>query len=275
MLGIGFAMTFSEIALPLFLPATRLDRLPKALASGADAVILDLEDAVGEDQKDDARKALTATLSAPWAIPVLVRINAADSAHFEADLVACATLPLAGIVLSKAEDPVVCADVATRTGAQVVGLVESALGVHRAHDVAMACARLAFGSIDFAADLGIAHDRQPLGFARSALVMASRLAGLPPPWDGVTVATDNPEAVMEDCQHGVAMGFGGKLLIHPAQITPARRAMAPSPQEHAWATRVIEVTGNTAGAVKLDGEMIDNPVILRARKILLRAGAAQ
>lgn len=268
-------MTFSEIALPLFLPATRLDRLPRALASGADAVILDLEDAVDEDQKDDARKAMTATLSAPSAIPVLVRINGAGTAHFKADLLACAALPLAGIVLPKADDLAVCADVATRSGVPVVGLVESALGVHRALDVAMACSRLAFGSIDFAADLGIAHDRQPLGFARSALVMASRLAGLPPPWDGVTVATNDPEAVMEDCRHGVAMGFGGKLLIHPAQIAPARRAMAPSAQEHSWATRVVQAAGNAAGAVTLDGEMIDPPVILRARKILARAGAAQ
>ncbi len=268
-------MTFSEIALALFLPATRLDRLPKALAAGADAVILDLEDAVTEDRKDEARQALTETLTEAPQTPVLVRINASGSAAFDADLMACAALPLAGVVLPKADDPATCADVAARSDLPVVGLVESALGVHRAHEVAEACARLAFGSIDFAADLGIAHDRQALGFARSTLVMASRLAGLPPPWDGVTVATDNPEAVMADCRHGVAMGFGGKLLIHPAQIAPARQAMAPTEAELDWARRVVGVAWGSIGAVMLDGEMIDPPVILRARQILARAGGVK
>ena len=268
-------MTLSEIAFPLFLPATRLDRLSKALTAGADAVLLDLEDAVAEPQKDAARQALVDTLTAPPATPLLVRINASTSAHFASDLAACAALPLTAIVLPKAEDPAVCGHVAARTGLPVVGLLETALGVHRAPDVAAACARLAFGSIDFAADLGIAHEREPLGHARAALVMASRLAGLPPPWDGVTVAINNPDAVMDDCRHAVAMGFGGKLLIHPAQIAPARRAMAPSDADRAWAARVVEAARLNPGAAKLDGEMIDPPVILRARQILARAKAAR
>lgn len=271
----GPAMTLSEIALPLFLPTTRLDRLLKALAAGADAVILDPEDTVAEDRKDEARQALTDALTEVPKVPVLVRINAARNAAFNADLTACAALPLAGIVLPKADDPAVCAHVTTKTGHSVVGLVESALGLHRAHKVAATCARLAFGSIDFAADLGIAHDRQALGFARSALVMASRLAGLPPPWDGVTVVTDNPEALLADYRHGIAMGFGGKLLIHPAQIAPARQAMAPGNAEQAWARRVIEAAGDSTGAINLEGEMIDTPVVLRARQILARAGVVQ
>lgn len=267
-------MPLPDIALPLFLPATRLDRLTKALAAGPDAVILDLEDAVPGDRKDDARAALLETLTQAPALPLLVRINAAGSPAFDADMAACAAMPLVAVMLPKAQDPAMCADVAARTGKPVVGLVETALGLHRAVEVAGACARLAFGSIDYAADLGIAHGQQELGHARAALVLASRLAGLSPPWDGVTVAATDPEAVTADCRHSVAMGFGGKLLIHPAQIAPARAAMAPSDTDCAWAERVLAAAADTDGAIKLDGEMIDPPVILRARQILARAARA-
>ncbi len=268
-------MTLDEIALPLFLPASRLDRLQKALSSGADAVILDLEDAVSEADKPRARAGLAGALPEQPEVPVMIRVNGGDTAFFDEDVALCATLPAAAIVVPKATDPGICADVARRTGKPVIGIVESALGVHRAHEVAGACARLAFGSIDLAADLGIGHDRQALAFARSAVVMASRLAGLAPPWDGVTIATNDAEAVADDCRHGITMGFGGKMLIHPAQIAPARAAMAPSDEECDWAARVVAAAEKSTDAVKLDGEMIDAPVIARARQILKRAETAR
>ncbi|WOI57733.1 CoA ester lyase [Palleronia sp. LCG004] len=264
-------MTLDEIALPLFLPAARLDRLDKALNSGADAVILDLEDAVSEAEKPGARAGLKGALPDTPPVPVLLRINGGDTPFFDEDVSAASVLPVAAIVVPKASDRGICAEVTRRTGKPVIGIIESALGVHHAHDVAGACRRLAFGSIDLAADLGIAHDRQALAFARSAVVMASRLAGLVPPWDGVTIATGDAEAVADDCRHGTMMGFGGKMLIHPAQIAPARAAMAPSGAERDWAHRVVAAAEKSTDAVKLDGEMIDAPVVARARQILARA----
>lgn len=271
---IGAALDLSDIALPLFLPATRPDRLGKALNSGADAIILDLEDAVSADRKVAAREGLAGLIVEGTTVPVLLRINASDSAFFDEDVAACITLPLAAIILPKASDAAVCAAVARRTGRPVIGLVETALGLHQVHEVAHACARLAFGSIDFAADLGIAHAPEALAYARATLVMASRLADLPAPWDGVTVATDDAEAVLADCRHSVAMGFGGKLLIHPAQIAPARAGFAPNEAEYAWATRVVAAAESTSDALKLDGEMIDAPVVARAQQILRRASTS-
>lgn len=268
-------MPLSQIALPLFLPATRLDRFEKALGAGADAVILDLEDAVGEDDKLTAREGLRA-LPARKAggVPVLVRINAADSAFFSDDAAAMIGLAIDGLILPKAEDPETCATLTQQCGLPVVGLIETALGLRGAENVARACARLAFGSIDYAADLGIAHERESLLHARAELVLASRLAGLPAPWDGVTTAIRDEAVIAADCAHGVAMGFGGKLLIHPAQIAPARRGFAPSAEALDWARRVIEAAATGGAAIKVDGQMVDAPVIKRAQQILARGGAA-
>ena len=264
-------MTLDRIALPLFLPASRMDRFAKACASGADAVILDLEDAVAPEAKDEARAALLRDLPTSPPCPILIRINAAGSPWFEADLAACRDLPLTAIMLPKAEDPALCADLFERTGLPVVGLIETALGLHHVHAVAAACAGLAFGSIDFAADLGLAHEQTPLLQARAQIVLAARLNGLPAPWDGVTVAVNDADAIVQDCRHSIAMGFGGKLIIHPAQIDPARRGFAPTQEETDWATRVIAATAQSAAALKLDGQMIDAPVIKRAQAILARS----
>ena len=264
-------LPLADIALPLFLPANRLDRLEKALAAGADAVILDLEDAVAPADRVAARRALGETLTTARDLPILVRISAGGTPDFEADLACCADLPIAGVMLAKADDGAVCERVARDGGVPVVGLVESVRGLHRVHEVAGACARLAFGSIDFAADLGLAHERLPLAQARFGLAMASRLAGLPPPWDGVTTSLDDAGLVAEDVRHGLDMGMGGKLLIHPAQVVPARTALAPTEAERAWALRVIAAAADDADALELDGEMIDPPVVLRAQAILARA----
>jgi citrate lyase subunit beta / citryl-CoA lyase len=267
-------MPFDRIALPLFVPATRMDRFAKASRSGADAVIVDLEDAVAPDAKAKARASLLRDMPQHPECPVLVRINAADSAHFDADVDACRGLPLVAIVLPKTEDPKVCADLSAHTGLPVVGLIESARGLHHVHAVAQACGHLAFGSIDFAADLGLAHDQAPLLFARAQIILAARLNGQAAPWDGVTMAVNDEAAILQDCRHSVAMGFGGKLIIHPAQIAPARRGFAPTQQERDWAERVLEATRASVAAIKVDGQMIDAPVIKRAEAILARGTAA-
>lgn len=262
-------MSPETIVLPLFLPATRPERLAKAVASGADAVILDLEDAVAPEHKQAARAAL-ASLSVPAGATLLVRLNAVGSLWHADDLALCARLPVAGLMLAKAESAAQCRDVADRTGKPVVALIETALGLSRAREIAGAAVRIAFGSIDYAADLGLAHLRGPLAAARSELVLACRLAGRAPPLDGVTTAIGDLDLIRDDSRHAREMGMGGKLLIHPAQVVPAREGLAPTVAETDWARRVL--AASDAAAV-VDGAMVDAPVRLRAAALLARAPA--
>lgn len=255
---------------PLFVPGHRPDRFEKAAASGADAIILDLEDAVPAEQKDEARAAIRADFTA---LPVYLRINAAGTSWHEADLRALARSPFAGLILPKAEAGQALDEVlriAALSGMAVIALIESARGLADARRLAAmeGIARLAFGSIDFAADLGMAHTRDALLAARSELVLASRLAGLAAPIDGVTTSITDKALITDDARYAHDLGFGGKLCIHPQQITPALEGFAPAPEEIAWAQRVL-ASGD--GAVAVDGAMVDEPVRIRARAILARA----
>lgn len=259
-----------QISFPLFLPALRMDRLAKAAASGADAVILDLEDAVGPAQKDEARAQLQAGLGAALPVPVLVRINARGTPWHDADLAACAALPLAGIMLPKAEAAAACDAAADAASLPVLALIETARGLDQARAIARASARIAFGSIDYAADLGIAHLPHALAHASGALVHAARMEERPAPIAGVTTELRETPIITRDARHALEMGFGGKLLIHPAQIAPARAGFAPDAEEIAWARRVVEAAGD-GGAARVDGAMIDAPVIRRAQTLLERA----
>lgn len=258
----------TAIRTPLFVPANRPERFAKAAASGADAVILDLEDAVARDDKEAARAALAADFTE---LPVLVRINGRGTPWHDADLAAVAAFPAAAVILPKAEDAATCAAVAAATGRPVVALIESALGLAHARTIAAAdgVARLAFGSVDFCADLGCEHRREVLLPVRSELVLASRLAGIAAPLDGVTVQLDDPSASHDDAAHARALGMTGKLCIHPRQIAAVRRAFAPTQAEVDWAQRVL-ASGD--GAASVDGAMVDEPVRIRARAILAQAG---
>ncbi|NPD16104.1 CoA ester lyase [Xinfangfangia sp. D13-10-4-6] len=265
------------MALALFVPADRPDRFAKAFAAGADAVVIDLEDAVAEAEKDRARQGLLAALqdlmrSAGAHKPhVIIRINGAGTAWYERDIQACRDLPVSAVMLPKAEYPEDILSCRNSSGKPVLALIESALGLHHAVKIAAVADRLVFGSIDFAADLGSAHNREALLLARSALVVASRCAGLPPPVDGVTTAVHDAALIAGDIRHAVSLGFGGKLLIHPAQVSAAREAFMPDPEELAAARRLIEAVGDQA-VVNLDGMMVDAPVVMRARQVLRRAG---
>ncbi|WP_237476393.1 HpcH/HpaI aldolase/citrate lyase family protein [Lichenibacterium dinghuense] len=266
--------SLDAVVLPLFVPADRPDRFAKAFAAGADAVILDLEDAVSPGAKTAARSALGAARDAVAAAgcPVLVRVNAPGTPWHGDDLAAAAALPLAGIVLPKAETADAVAAAARAAGVPVVALIESARGVAGAREVAGAAARLLFGSIDLAADLGCAEERDSLLFARSEVVLASRLAGRPAPIDGVTPGYRDPAPIEDDARYAARLGFGGKLLIHPAQIAPARAGFAPTEAEVAWARRVL-AAAEDGRAVAVDGAMVDAPVRMRAERILARAPA--
>lgn len=253
----------SLIRAPLFVPAHRPDRFAKAAASGADGLILDLEDAVPAAEKDAARAALAVDFTT---LPVLVRVNARGTSWHDADLRAVKALRPAGVILPKTASAQDVAMLRQATGLPVLALIESAEGLAAARSIAAGgAARLVFGSIDFCADLGVAHDRDVLLPVRSELVLASRLAGIAAPVDGVTVALDDPEACEDDARHARRLGMTGKLCIHPRQIDAVQRAFLPSAAERTWAQRVL-ASGD--GAVSVDGAMVDEPVRIRARAIL-------
>lgn len=258
----------------LFVPADRPERIAKAFAVRADAVIVDLEDAVAPGLKAAARDSLANALSVRQ--PVLVRINGADTPWFEDDLAACAVPGVAGIVLPKAERVDDVARITARLGADVpvLALIETARGIAAAEAIA-ACPsvrRLLFGSIDFQVDLGIEGDGAELLFFRSRLVLVSRLAELDAPVDGVTVRFDGPAATLADAQRARREGFGGKLCIHPKQIAAVNAAFSPNADEVAWAEQVAAAAAASGGgAVALDGKMIDKPVLTKAERILRSA----
>jgi citrate lyase subunit beta/citryl-CoA lyase len=261
----------------LFAPGSRPERFGKALEAGADAVILDLEDAVGPGDKAAARDAVAGWLSPQR--PVLVRINGSDTAWFEDDLAVCALPGVAGVVLPKAERPEQVAAVAARAGAgvPVLPLIETAAGIWNAHAVATApgVQRLLFGSIDFQVDLGIDGEGEELLHFRSQLVLVSRVAGLLAPVDGVCTAIDDPARIREETQRARRLGFGAKLCIHPKQVAPVAECYRPTPEQVEWARRVVAADAASGGAaVALDGKMIDRPVLLKAREILAGAGDA-
>lgn len=262
----------------LFVPAHRVDRIAKALAAGADAVIVDLEDAVAPSAKDEARHALRAWLQEAPAASVLVRINAPGTPWFEADLPLCALAAVAGVVLPKAQDAASLAQLAAAApGKPLLPLVETAAGFDALREVAGApgVQRLVFGSIDFQADLGIEGEDDALLFFRSQLVLASRLAGLQPPVDGVTTSIDDVPLVARDTARARRLGFGAKLCIHPGQVATVNEGLTPSPSEVDWARRVLAAAQASDGAaVAVDGKMVDAPVLLRANTLLARAGMA-
>jgi citrate lyase subunit beta/citryl-CoA lyase len=256
----------------LFVPANRPERFDKACAAGADAVIVDLEDAVPAADKASARAALAAWLSPRQ--PVLVRINAVDTEWFKDDLALCAQPGVAGIVLPKAEHEASLAALLDAGAAAILPLVESGLGLWNAAALARMprVQRLVFGSIDYSLDLNIQESHETLLHARSQLVLASRVAGIAAPVDGVTTSLDDPARVHDDALRARALGFGGKLCIHPKQVAPVHEAFAPTAAALAWAGRVVAAAETAqGGAVALDGKMVDRPVILIAQQMLEEA----
>jgi citrate lyase subunit beta/citryl-CoA lyase len=261
-----------HVRAPLFVPADRPERFAKAAASGADAVILDLEDAVAAEAKARARSALRRDFTD---LPVLLRINAVGTVEHAADLAAACALAPTAVIVPKAE---LASDlVATARalgGLPLVALIETARGLSEARTIAAlpGVARLAFGSVDFCADIGCAHVPEVLLPARSELVLAARLAGQSAPIDGVTTQIDNPDAAAQDAARARDLGMGGKLCIHPSQIAPVLTAFLPTADEIAWARRIL---ASRDGAASVDGAMVDEPVRRSARTILARAGLPQ
>lgn len=264
----------------LFVPATRPERIPKALATGADVVIVDLEDAVAEPLKVEARNHLDAFLAANPAARVLVRINAPGHAQQAEDLSVCAAQPgVIGVLLPKVESASQVA-AAAACGKPVWPIIESARGLAMLSEISAASGveRLSFGALDLGLDLGLASGtpgaERMLDQARYALLLHSRLANLAPPLDSVFPDINDLHGLARMTRDARDMGFGGLLCIHPSQVAVVHDTLMPSADELTWAQRVLAAGASGDGVFVVDGQMVDAPVLGRARRLLQRAGQA-
>lgn len=256
----------------LFVPGDRPERFAKAAASGADVVILDLEDAVASDHKQAGRHHIRAWLDSGGR--AAVRVNGPASAELEADYQALeGATGLLAVMVPKAEEPTTLTDLGRQLGRPVLALVETARGIMAAPRIAGAggVVRLGLGHLDLATDLGSSTGREAMVVARSALVLASRAAGLPGPFDGVTTALDDPAVCEDDARYAASLGYTGKFAIHPRQVPVINSAFAPSREELAWAREILAASSG-GGAVRARGQMVDAPVVARAQQLLARAG---
>ncbi|WP_110640958.1 CoA ester lyase [Salinicola sp. CPA57] len=261
----------------LFVPANRPERIPKALASGADIVIVDLEDAVAPEAKPEARRALSAFLEGAPDDAIWVRINAADTNDFAEDLALChGRSGIAGLVVPKAESADALAEAGAR-GVALMPLIESACGLQALPELARfpGVRQLSFGALDLGLDLGIEPGSEGgdwmLNQARYQIIVQSRLAGLAPPIETVHPEFRDMGVIERAARRAVEMGFGGMLCIHPRQVAVVNDAFLPTADQLAWATRVIEAAEQDAGAGQIDGQMIDAPVMERARRLVASA----
>ena len=265
----------------LFVPGNRPERFAKALASGADCIILDLEDAVASADKAAARIAIAQWVASAQADTpsqlsrVWIRINEVASPEFAHDMALLQSIPLAGVMLPKCESAHHVAKVCQGLShvVSILPLIETARGMVSLNDTASAphVCRLAFGALDYMVDMDIPADSPALGFAAAQIAIASRVAGLPTPVAGVTPALDTAQ-VTADTLDARALGFGAKMCIHPNHVAAVRQAFAPNAQELAWAQRVLQAwQSSNGGALQLDGKMVDRPVVLKAERIVASA----
>ena len=285
----------------LFVPGNRPERFDKAMASGAGAVIVDLEDAVAPAEKAGARatvaawyeaaagaaksarfaKSASSEDAAPAAdiaaaeLPVLIRINDVTTPWFEDDLAMLREAAVRAVMLPKCEQPEQVTQVlaAMPAGAAVMALIETARGLLNVERIAAApgVSRLAFGTLDYAVDLDLSDDPRGLLYPASRIAIASRAAGIASPVAGVTPDIRDEARLLAELSDARACGFGAKLCIHPTQVAWVRQALRPSAADVQWADRVIAAAESSSGAVQLDGKMVDRPVLLKARAILDRA----
>jgi len=272
---LGFCSNF------LFVPGTRPERFIKALDSGAAGVVIDLEDAVPEEDKKSARDAIRAawsTFNAEQKKRLVIRTNSPGTPFYAADLILAQELDVGCLLIPKSEsmDQINGAALILPNTA-IIPMIETAIGLDRLREIANSnqVIRLALGNLDLQADLGMVCDLQEtqLQTARYQIVLASRVAQIAPPIDGVTPSTDDIERITDDAERAKRLGFGGKLCIHPKQVLIVKNAFMPTEEELAWAKRVLEADqASKGGAVKLDGRMIDRPVVLLAQRTIALAG---
>ena len=254
--------------LPLFVPATRPDSFAKAAASGADAIILDLEDAVDPADKLTARTSLSAARG--LGTDAIVRINAAGTRWFEDDLIAVRDAEVAAVMLAKAERAVDIAHVHAVTRRPVIALIETVAALKELEAMATTTGvvQMAFGTMDMAAELGCTPSSPIMLPIRLQILVANVRAELAQPLDGVSLVLNDAAILQSEAEEIAANGFGGRLLIHPAQIEATAHGLAPSEDEVNLARRIVASSG---AAVRVDGRMVDRPVRLHAERLLARA----
>lgn len=256
----------------LFVPGNRPDRFDKACASGADAVILDLEDAVGVESKDTARQQIKEWLE--QGNQAYVRINAANTAWFTDDCSLLALEGVLGVMLPKAErkEDILELKKLKHKDCRIVLLIETAQGIYRAPELAQVegVSRLAFGSVDFQLDCSIPNSDFALNYARSALVVASAVGNLPSPIDGVSISLDDTEVIHKDTETSKALGFSAKLCIHPNQVGVVNQAFLPTEEELERAQKILAAVSSAddVNAARLDGKLLEKPIVTWAERVL-------
>ncbi|GHC65000.1 HpcH/HpaI aldolase/citrate lyase family protein [Streptomyces flavofungini] len=274
----------------LYVPGDRPEVVAKALVAGADVVVVDLEDAVAPARKAYARAATAELLAEPQSPSpghvrpaVQVRVNALGTPLSDADLRALAPLPgLAGLRLPKVTSPADVIRAAERAAPHDGGapalhaLLETALGIERAHAIATAHPALrgvSIGEADLRADLGVREDAG-LDWARSRVIVAARAAALPAPPQSVHPDIRDTDGLAASCAHGRTLGFLGRAAIHPRQLPVIERAYLPTAQEIEQAESVLKAAASEEGAFALpDGRLVDRAVVEQARRTLTLAGS--
>jgi citrate lyase subunit beta/citryl-CoA lyase len=278
----------------LFAPGNHTRRVEKALSLDADAVILDLEDAVATAEKRATRDAVSAALARPRRALLYVRVNAVDTEFCYGDLAAIVRPGLDGVILPKVESAAglatadwLLAQLEREQGfapraIDLVPIIETARGLNQIDAILAAGTRvrhIAFGAGDFTLDVNMAWSRgeAELAYARAKIVTASRAAGIEAPFDTVWVDLADQEGL--EASAGAALGFGfqGKMCIHPNQIAVVNRVFTPSEAEIAFAERVVAAFARAetegSAAIQLDGKFIDYPILYRAQRVLEKIDA--
>ena len=280
----------------LFTPGNRLDMLAKAVHSGTDAVIVDLEDSVSVDNKPEARANLDQLPESP--VPYYVRTNAVETGLLWDDVVAAGRSPAVGLIIPKAEDPAVISRVdgaltalelttgKTRGSITLIPLIESALGVRLTYEIALVSERVdcvMFGGGeqgDLVADLGVEWTAEGTGLmqARSQVLLSSRAAGVPYPMEAVFMDFRNPDGLRVECELARTLGYVGKVAIHPSQVGVINDVFTPSPDVVEYQRKVLaafeEAEAQGKASIAVDGKMVDYAVARVARAVLARADAA-
>src|SRR5689334_8287231 len=278
----------------LFAPGNHARRVEKALTLEADAVILDLEDAVATAEKLATRTANAAALTTPRTGLLYVRVNAADTEFCYGDLVAVLRPGLDGIILPKVESPATLTTIdwvmqqiererrVSEGAIDLIPIIETARGLTHL-DAILATGtrvkRIAFGAGDFTLDVNMQwkRDEAELSYARAKIVTASRAAGLEAPLDTVWVDLQDAEALEASARAALAYGFQGKMCIHPNQVTVVNNVFTPSEEEVAFAERVVaafeKAEAEGVASIQLDGKFIDYPIVYRAQRLLEKIAA--
>lgn len=255
----------------LFLPASNPRAIEKARSLAADMIVLDLEDAVRDEDKAAAREAaVAATREGFGARPVAIRVNPAGSPHFGEDVVAVRHSAADFIVLAKAESAKQAQDADWLMTKPVLAMIETPRAVIEAAAIAPATRGLIAGTNDLSAGLGLpaSEGRPGLVYALQSIVLAARAAGVPA-FDGVYNRLEADEGLAAECAEGRAFGFDGKSIIHPSQIDTANRLFAPSAEEVEAARRLIEAA--TGGAERHEGGMIEALHVERAHALIAKS----